>query len=53
MSSSISVIEVDLDGATDFDDASKGSSLLMPEKMPCKLGITKKKYPVEPRLIKN
>jgi hypothetical protein len=42
MSSSINVIEVDSDDAADFDDASEGSSLLMPEKMPGKLGIIKK-----------
>jgi hypothetical protein len=41
MSSSIGVIEVDSDSAADFDNALEGS-LLMPEKMPGKLGITKK-----------
>jgi hypothetical protein len=41
MSSSISVIEVDLDNAADALNA-KGSSLLMPELMPGKLGIVKK-----------
>jgi hypothetical protein len=51
MSSSISVIEVDLDGAA--IDTPKGESIsLMPKKMPSKLGITDK-YPVELRLIKN
>jgi hypothetical protein len=33
MSSSIGVIEVNSDGAADFDNASEGS-LLMPERMP-------------------
>jgi hypothetical protein len=45
MSSSISIIEVDLDSAADFDNALEGSLLMpkkMPKKMPSKLGITKK-----------
>jgi hypothetical protein len=51
MSSLISVIEVNLDGAT--INTPKGELIsLMPEKMPGKLGITDK-YPVELRLIKN
>jgi hypothetical protein len=41
MSSSIGAVEVDSDGATDSDDALEGS-LLMPEKMPSKLGIPQK-----------
>jgi hypothetical protein len=51
MSSLISVIEVNLDGAT--INTPKGELIsLMPKKMPGKLGITDK-YPVELRLIKN
>ena len=46
----ISVIEVDLNSA--INTLREESILLIPKKMPSKLGITKK-YLVEPRLIKN
>jgi hypothetical protein len=41
MSSSISVVEVDLDNTINALNI-KGSSLLMPKLMPSKLGIAKK-----------
>jgi hypothetical protein len=40
MSSSISIIEVNSDNAADINASSEASSLLMPKRMPSKLGIT-------------
>jgi hypothetical protein len=51
MSSSISIIEVDLDSAI-INTLKEESISLMPKKIPSKLGITNK-YPVELWLIKN